>query len=92
MGKYFGSKATSGLCQPIFVMRPRYRSIEIKLDLLRFFAGSPISGVQATVMGAVTGVAVRDDKLSFNLSFEDGSFGTVHYLGNGHKVLPQGAA
>jgi hypothetical protein len=34
-------------------------------------------------------VAVRDDKVSFTLSFADGSFGTVHYLANGHKSFPK---
>ena len=59
------------------------------IDLLRYLAGHPIVGVQVTAIGAAPGVAVRDDKVSFTLSFEDGSFGTVHYLANGHKSFPK---
>ena len=59
------------------------------IDLLRFLAGSPIVSIQATMMGQVPGVLVRDDKVSFSLSFADGSFGTVHYLANGHKSFPK---
>ncbi|MBW4496558.1 MAG: bi-domain-containing oxidoreductase [Oscillatoria princeps RMCB-10] len=59
------------------------------IDLLRFLADSPIVSVQTTAMGAASGVAIRDDKVSFTLSFADGSFGTVHYLANGHKSFPK---
>jgi predicted dehydrogenase len=59
------------------------------VDLLRFLAGVPITGVQTTMMGAVPGVAVRDDKVSFTLRLADGSFGTVHYLANGHPSFPK---
>lgn len=55
------------------------------VDLMRYLAGAPISGFHATYMGAVPGVAVTSDRVSFTLSFADGSFGTVHYLANGHK-------
>ena len=59
------------------------------IDLLRFLAGSPIVSIQAMMMGQVPGVLVRDDKVSFSLGFADGSFGTVHYLANGHKSFPK---
>jgi predicted dehydrogenase/threonine dehydrogenase-like Zn-dependent dehydrogenase len=59
------------------------------IDLLRFLAGAPITGYQAVMMGEAAGVKVRDDKVSINLSFEDGSFGTVHYLANGNKSFPK---
>jgi predicted dehydrogenase len=59
------------------------------VDLLRFLADAPICGVQVTAVGRAPGVAVRDDKVSFTLSFADGSFGTVHYLANGHKAFPK---
>lgn len=57
------------------------------IDLLRFLAGSPIIGVQATMMGPR--VSVPEDKISFTLTFADGSFGAVHYLANGHKAFPK---
>jgi len=59
------------------------------IDLLRFLAGNPIVSCYAAMMGNAPGLATRDDKVSFTLSFEDGSFGTVHYLANGHKSFPK---
>lgn len=59
------------------------------IDLLRYLAGSPIVQTQVTGSGSVPGLAVREDKASFTLSFADGSFGTVHYLANGHKSFPK---
>jgi len=59
------------------------------IDLLRFLAGSPITGYQAMMMGEAPGIEIRDDKVSITLSFADGSFGTVHYLANGNKSFPK---
>jgi predicted dehydrogenase len=41
------------------------------------------------MMGQADGVLIRDDKVTISMSFEDGSFGTVHYLANGHKGFPK---
>ncbi|MBT2749417.1 MULTISPECIES: bi-domain-containing oxidoreductase [unclassified Lysobacter] len=57
------------------------------VDLLRFLAGSPIVSHQLTAVGDASGI--RSDRVSFTLSFADGSFGTVHYLANGHKSFPK---
>lgn len=59
------------------------------IDLLRFLAGAPIVSYQAMMMGESAGLKIRDDKVSINLAFEDGSFGTVHYLANGNKSFPK---
>jgi len=59
------------------------------IDLLRHLAGAPVVGVQGVMIGETPGLAVRDDKASFTLQFADGSFGTVHYLANGHKSFPK---
>ena len=59
------------------------------IDLMRFLVGHPITGHQAMMMGDAPGVEVRDDKVSINLSFADGSFGTIHYLANGGKAFPK---
>jgi predicted dehydrogenase/threonine dehydrogenase-like Zn-dependent dehydrogenase len=59
------------------------------IDLLRFLAASPITDVQSTTLGAAPGVVVREDKMSCTLSFADGSFGTIHYLANGHRSFPK---
>jgi predicted dehydrogenase len=59
------------------------------IDLLRHLAGVPVVGVQGMMIGEAPGLRVRDDKASFTLQFADGSFGTVHYLANGHKSFPK---
>lgn len=59
------------------------------IDLLRFLVGEPVVSVQTTMMGDAPGVTIRDDKVSFTLGFADGSFGTVHYLANGHRSFPK---
>ena len=59
------------------------------IDLLRFLAGAPVTDYQATFMGRQSGMPVTSDKVSINLSFADGSFGTVHYLANGNKSFPK---
>ena len=55
------------------------------IDLLRHLAGSPITGHHTSAIGRHPAIAVRDDKVSITLTFEDGSVGTIHYLANGHK-------
>ncbi len=59
------------------------------IDLLIFLADSPIFSLQALMIGPAAGMAVRNDKVSFSLSFADGSMGTVHYLANWHKSFPK---
>ena len=59
------------------------------IDLLKFLTGSKIAGFSATKVGDYPGTKVRSDKVSITLTFEDGSFGTIHYLSNGGKVFPK---
>jgi predicted dehydrogenase/threonine dehydrogenase-like Zn-dependent dehydrogenase len=59
------------------------------IDLLRFLAGSKIASFSAIRVGDYPGLKVRSDKVSITLTFEDGSFGTIHYLSNGGKVFPK---
>jgi predicted dehydrogenase/threonine dehydrogenase-like Zn-dependent dehydrogenase len=59
------------------------------IDLMRHLVGHKIISFQATMMGNVLGVEVREDKASITLSFEDGSFGTIHYLANGGSAFPK---
>ncbi len=54
------------------------------IDLLRFLAGTPITGWHKATMDAAT-----VDTLSIQLSFADGSLGTVHYFANGSKSFPK---
>ena len=59
------------------------------IDLLRFLSGSKITNYSAAKLGNYPGVQVTSDKVSITLSFEDGSFGTIHYLSNGGKIFPK---
>jgi predicted dehydrogenase/threonine dehydrogenase-like Zn-dependent dehydrogenase len=59
------------------------------IDLMRHLIGHKITNFQATMMGNVPGIEVREDKASITLSFEDGSFGTIHYLSNGGSAFPK---
>jgi len=57
------------------------------MDLLAYICGSRIVSVASAQMGK--GVAVKEDKMSIVMSFEDGSIGTVNYFGNGSKSYPK---
>ena len=57
------------------------------VDLLRFLAGSPIVTAQALQLGAHPALPQSDDVLTATLRFADGSIGTIHYFGNGHRSL-----
>jgi predicted dehydrogenase/threonine dehydrogenase-like Zn-dependent dehydrogenase len=59
------------------------------IDLMRFLAGCPIVSVQARRMGDAPGITIVEDKASITLGFEDGSFGTILYLGNGASSFPK---
>jgi predicted dehydrogenase/threonine dehydrogenase-like Zn-dependent dehydrogenase len=54
------------------------------IDLLRFVAGSAVTSASVTSMQAQT-----RDSVTIQLSFADGSIGTVHYFANGSKVFPK---
>lgn len=54
------------------------------IDLLRFLAGAPITGCQRMAMDSAT-----QDTVTLQLSFADGSIGTVHYFANGSKAFPK---
>ena len=54
------------------------------IDLLRFLADAPISAFERTSM-----VSATADTVSIQLSFADGSIGTIHYFANGSKAFPK---
>jgi predicted dehydrogenase/threonine dehydrogenase-like Zn-dependent dehydrogenase len=54
------------------------------IDLLRFLAGAPIARHTSTRMAGQT-----PDTATIQLSFEDGSMGTIHYLANGSRTFPK---
>lgn len=59
------------------------------IDLMRCLAGSSIVSVEARKMGENTAIKLTEDKASITLGFEDGSFGTIHYLANGGASFPK---
>ena len=60
------------------------------IDLLRFLVGYPIIEFQVSAMaGAKQSRATCKDTATINLSFEDGSIGTIHYFANGSKSYPK---
>lgn len=59
------------------------------IDMMLHLVGRPIVRVIATKVGESPGLAVRDDKMTITLSFADGSIGTLHYFGNGHRSYPK---
>src|SRR5579884_448575 len=59
------------------------------IDLLRFLVNFPIVSLHATTIGKSEDAIALPDKVSITLSFADGSFGTIHYLANGHKSFPK---
>lgn len=61
------------------------------IDLMRFLTGSKIVSIQARRMGDTDAVEITEDKAAIILGFEDGSFGTIHYLANGASSFPKSA-
>lgn len=59
------------------------------IDLMRFLVGHSITGYQSMMMGDAPGIDIRNDKVTINLSFADGSFGSIHYLANGGSSFPK---
>ena len=54
------------------------------IDLLRFLSGSAIKGFTKSSMNSENG-----DTTSIQLSFRDGSIGSMHYFANGSKEFPK---
>lgn len=54
------------------------------IDLLRCLAGGPITSHSRVSLPGAT-----DDSATLQLTFADGSMGTIHYLANGHRGFPK---
>ena len=54
------------------------------IDLLRFLIGKTITSYQIRYMDSST-----KDTATIQLSFQDGSIGSIHYFANGSKSLPK---
>lgn len=58
------------------------------IDLARYLSNSKIKSIQA-VKVAIPGEEQIEDKVSIQLTFENGSIATIMYLANGHKSFPK---
>lgn len=58
------------------------------IDLALFLVGKPISLVHAVMFGPNFG-GIREDKMSINLTFADGSLASIQYWANGPKSFPK---
>ncbi|MDC1401144.1 bi-domain-containing oxidoreductase [Gammaproteobacteria bacterium] len=59
------------------------------IDLMRFLSGSKIASFNALKIDSNHHMEITEDKAIINLSFEDGSIGTIHYFANGGKSFPK---
>lgn len=57
------------------------------IDLLRFLAGHKITSHE--FIGFKKDSIAQSDCGSISLTFEDGSWGVIHYLSNGHRSFPK---
>jgi predicted dehydrogenase len=59
------------------------------IDLLRFLAGSAITGHSAHALREAGERAHIPDTANIELAFRDGSIGAIHYVATGHKGFPK---
>lgn len=59
------------------------------IDLLCHLIGKNPTNYSATMIGSAPGIDIREDKANIVINFEDGSFGTIHYLANGGGSFPK---
>jgi predicted dehydrogenase/threonine dehydrogenase-like Zn-dependent dehydrogenase len=58
------------------------------IDLLRYLAAAPVTTMTAAGLTRAGGPP-RTDVATLTLTFENGSFGVINYLSNGHKSYPK---
>jgi predicted dehydrogenase/threonine dehydrogenase-like Zn-dependent dehydrogenase len=58
------------------------------VDLLRFLVGHSIVDARCAALAGETGSRAKDT-VAITLGFADGSWGTIHYLANGHASFPK---
>ena len=59
------------------------------IDLMMSLIGKPIIAHQSVAIGSNLYSKNQNDNVAINLSFEDGSIGTIHYLSNGGASFPK---
>ena len=59
------------------------------VDFMAFIVGAPVTCVQAQCIKTDNAAAVAADSIAVNLSFADGSIGTLSYFAGGDTTLPK---
>lgn len=59
------------------------------VDLMQYFTGSVPVSVYASCIGAGSEKTINRDNIVINLTFKNGSVGTITYVANGDKFLPK---
>ena len=59
------------------------------IDLMRFIIGHPIIAYDVIPAKPSPGSNINFDEASINITFSDGSIGTIHYLSSGAKSFPK---
>lgn len=59
------------------------------IDLLRHLIGHDVISMDTISLGSTNSISFMEDISSITLRFEDGSVGVIHYLANGHRVIPK---
>ena len=59
------------------------------IDLMRYFVGCQIKDASVSEMKQLSKTYATEENLSIQLTFEDGSLGTILYLANGHSSFPK---
>lgn len=55
------------------------------IDLMSFMTDSKVTSVQSIAMNSETELPIKNDNAIINLTFEDGSIGTLQYISTGNK-------
>ncbi len=59
------------------------------VDLMRYLVGCQIEDASVSEMKQSSGTYASEENLSIQLTFADGSLGTILYLANGHSSFPK---
>jgi len=59
------------------------------IDTMSYFAKSNVKSVYSSALNQDKELAIKNDNVILNITFEDGSIGTLSYLSNGNKSYPK---
>jgi predicted dehydrogenase len=59
------------------------------IDLMSFIMSSKVKSHQVQLMQSSSQLSFQNRSITIGLNFDDGSFGTIHYIVNGGKAFPK---